>query len=94
MEAKLRRMQLELRGQLANNEDRQKYDSYKSPIAASKKLELAQEKPLVKTDMEVSVSGKPGNPHKGLVAAPGVVASSNFDKIKNSKLFQKFIQKE
>jgi hypothetical protein len=47
MEAKLRRMQLELRGQLANNEDRQGYDSYKSPIAANKKLEFtqAQEKP-------------------------------------------------
>ena len=45
MEAKLRRMQLELRGQLANNEDQQRYDSYKSPIAANKKLELAQENP-------------------------------------------------
>jgi hypothetical protein len=44
--------------------------------------------------MEVGGSGKPGNPLKGLVAAPGGVVSSNFDKIKNSKLFQKFIQKE
>jgi hypothetical protein len=45
MEAKLRRMQLELRGQLGNNEDRQGYYSYKSPIAANKKLEFVQEKP-------------------------------------------------
>jgi hypothetical protein len=44
MELKLRRMQLELRGQLASNEDRQGYYSYKSPIAANKKLEFAQEK--------------------------------------------------
>jgi hypothetical protein len=45
MEARLRSMQLELRGQLGNNEDRQGYYSYKSPIAANKKLEFVQEKP-------------------------------------------------
>jgi|LauGreDrversion4_2_1035121.scaffolds.fasta_scaffold833478_1 hypothetical protein len=39
MEAKLRKMQLDLRVQLNTNEDRQGYDSYRSPIT-NKKLEF------------------------------------------------------
>ncbi len=69
-------MRLELRDQMGKNEDSQSYDTYKSPIN-SQKLDFTQ----------INKEAKP------TVAAVNTVvpSSTNFDKIKGSKLFQKFM---
>lgn len=94
MALKLRQMKLDLRDQFEKggmrhtNEDMQSYDSYKSPIS-KQKLDFNQK--IIPAQKEVKPS----------IAAVNVVlpnnnptASTNFDKIKGSKLFQKFMQKE